>query len=284
MYEKELLLKNKSYSETPFNYSSIQQFLTRDLTTPAVFNALVTGGRCNNEVPSEFLCKHTADIDLTSCYGTALEAFIFPLGIPSVYKRSPNKTKTDLTLKQFLDRYEASLLPNLFKITISGSLSFEQDLVYSKLVTEKSLRNTIHKSKKSFDSGVFDDTAHIHSKMVLVRSEIENGVITSDILEVIKNVSSGSELKEWLDLDVITAVWYRKENQIKDPQEWAKELLSDPDHIEFDTEGENQLDKRSKKWCGVPLREFISPLIRQRNELKKQLGTANEAFKNECGT
>lgn len=42
----------------------------------SAFAALVQGGRCNNEWPRQYSVKYDADIDLQSCYGTALRYFI----------------------------------------------------------------------------------------------------------------------------------------------------------------------------------------------------------------
>ena len=127
-------------------------------------------------------------------------------------------------MKEFLEKYESQLVPNLYKITVSGKLSFEQDLIYSKLVSETSLRNTLNKHQKTFED-IFDDNAHLASDMVLLRREIINGVITSDVLEILRKVSSNNEYNEFMNLEVITAVWWSKERKCASPDEWIEEIV-----------------------------------------------------------
>lgn len=124
-----------------------------------------------------------------------------------------------ITLGKFLNKFEEELVPNIFKITVSGDLSFEQDLVYSKLLSHDSLKATIEAHKKEFDEG-FDDSAHINANFVLLRKEIRNGVITSDILETIKKVATSQELKEFMNLEVVTACFWIKSDYVETPDEW----------------------------------------------------------------
>lgn len=67
-------------------------------------NALVHGGRNINEtelIPS-YKKEWILDVDLKSCYGTALLNYELPIGIPEVYALA-NETLA-VTLKEFLDQ------------------------------------------------------------------------------------------------------------------------------------------------------------------------------------
>jgi hypothetical protein len=48
---------------------------------------MVQGGRCVNEQPETYLLKDTEvlDIDISSCYGSAMAGFDYPIGSPTVF-------------------------------------------------------------------------------------------------------------------------------------------------------------------------------------------------------
>lgn len=273
-FEKEMLLNMNYYCQTPLNSASMKTFLSCDLKDNSVFNALVTGGRCNNEMPYEFQAERTADIDLASCYGSCLNNFDYPIGKPTIYVKPPNPNITSLSLKEFLEKYESQLVPNLYKITVSGKLSFEQDLIYSKLVSETSLRNTLNKHQKTFED-IFDDNAHLASDMVLLRREIIHGVITSDVLEILRKVSSSVEYNELMNLQVITAAWWPKEQECS-VDEWIEENLLHSKHIDYDDEEKCLKDNRTRKWVKMPFQKFLQSLLDQRKKLKQELKNASD--------
>lgn len=120
----------------PYSGASIESISYRDRFTTSLLNCLVSGGRANNELPSEYNLEYILNVDLQSCYGSALSCFEFPVGLPTIIAYAPNEKK--LTLKEFLLQYEEELVPNLYKITVSGKLTFEQDLIFSKLTKNES--------------------------------------------------------------------------------------------------------------------------------------------------
>lgn len=56
-----------------------------------------------NERFFEMTRKEVADIDLASCYGSALTSFHYPIGLPTVYSRTPNDEY--MSLGEFLKKY-----------------------------------------------------------------------------------------------------------------------------------------------------------------------------------
>ena len=154
--------------------------VTFDQKTTVALNDIVTGDRTNNE--RIFDLDYAADIDLKSCYGTALQDILLPIGLPTIISRAPNEKYRNI--KSFLKKYEHELIPNLWKIVVSGTLSFDQDLIISRLIGTKALEN-FHRSNNDF-YGDFDELTTLNTRMVVLRREIINGVITNDILEVLK--------------------------------------------------------------------------------------------------
>jgi hypothetical protein len=55
------------------------------------------------------------------------------VGLPTVVANTTKQKRQ--TLKQFLKKHENDLHDNLWTIIISGNLTFDQDLIYSKLTT-----------------------------------------------------------------------------------------------------------------------------------------------------
>lgn len=119
----------KFYKYRAYSQASIESFLDYYGNTTGVFNSLVHGGRTNNERYWETSRDYCADIDLSSCYGSALTDFVYPVGLPVVYATGPNQRK--MTLGTFLKKYEHRLVPNLYKIVVSTKekLPFQQDLI-----------------------------------------------------------------------------------------------------------------------------------------------------------
>jgi hypothetical protein len=248
--------------------------LARNSTT-AAFNSLVHGGRCNNEFPYAYSIDCAgADIDLKSCYGTSLKQFVYPIGLPTLWGFTENQKR--FTLKQWLDKNEADLHPGLWQVVVSGELPFSQDLIYSKLV----LLNQIHKAafggwekdeKQCGSDEIRDqDLKHIPGEFVLIREELENGIITSDLLQAIRRVSTARELNAWMKLEVVCAAGYRISDQVEDLDEWSAAVISDRGLYET-VKGNAALikDERTRKWVGIPIGAFIEPLVNKRLEIKE---------------
>lgn len=254
------------YSYQGYSQSSTPFYLEFFTNNTGIFNSLVSGGRCVNERSFETRREFCADIDLSSCYGSALTDFTYPIGLPTVYATSPNQST--INLGTFLKTYGHLLVDNLYKITVSGKLPFEQDLIFSKITTKKRLQNTRLNFEEKW-SGAGNNTAHLDSDFVLLRREISNGVITSDVLEFLKAVCSRNEWKCFMSLDVVTAVYWSAEDRCDSLDEWVEKILTSSGEFLFDRDHQSVSDKRSRTWYGLSLDLFIGRLVRYRKELKK---------------
>jgi hypothetical protein len=250
------------------------------------FNAIVMGGRCNNEAPHQAIISDVFDIDLNSCYGTALREFNFPIGRPRVFGLAQDCKP--VKLGEFLKVYRKDgLVDNLYQIIVKGKLKHQQDIVFSKVgITEASIKSDL---SKAVDAVVDDeaneletlgwerevDRAHIKGDFILLRQEIENGIITSDVLKVIEAAASNQELKEWMNLDVIAAAWYDKRDLLT-PEQLFKKLKTNAGNIRI-VDG-NRVDERTFAWSYVSLEEFIGKFITYRKSIKKQVVEKNDTF------
>lgn len=255
------------YDYQGYSQSSTPYYLEFFRNNNGIFNSLVSGGRCVNERSFETRRDFCADIDLSSCYGSALTEFTYPLGLPTVIASSPNQET--MSLRSFLKEYESHLVPNLFKITVSGKLPFEQDVIFSKITSKKRLQNTrLHLDEKW--AGKNNDAAHLDADFVLLRREISNGIITSDVLEFLRAVCSSHEWNSIMDLEVVTAVYWGAEDRCDTLDQWVEQILTSSGELLFDREVQSVNDKRSRAWYGLSLDKFIGKLVRYRKELKKK--------------
>lgn len=238
-----------------------------------LFGTVVQGGRCINEEPHVNMydnrIENVIDIDLSSCYGSALRNFDFPVGLPTIYGKKEDDLS--ITLGEFLDRYNDDLVDGLYTIYISGDLgSFRQDLIFSKYdVTTDTI---IRKLFSDMDAGGFaaDDTfghdvdlAHMGGTFALTKQQIKLGIITADVLSVVKKVAS---LKEWQsirNLAVETVVYYPKSLQLSNA-EWVHEIRTKPGTNKF------KKDDRNRSWTSVSLEGFIGNFIKLREVTKKE--------------
>ena len=79
----------------------------------------------------------------------------------------PKKKK--LTLSEFLEIYETELMNNLYTIRIQGTLTFEQNLLYSKLINGKTL---VEKINQILGGERKDDTLENSSNFLILKSEL----------------------------------------------------------------------------------------------------------------
>lgn len=261
-------------SKATFAHSGISQagvkYFAKVTQDSAAFAALVQGGRCNNERPSEYIVYTGADIDLQSCYGSALREFIFPVGLPTVWAFAPNQRR--LTLKQWLTRNESQLVPGLWTAYINADLTFRQDIIYSKLVTQAQINKAAfgEDDKQVNDPDRDDDLAHIPGTFALLRKQIRNGIITHDILQALRAVANDREIKQLMDAEVVTAVAYLKKDRVNTIEEWQAKVVADKGALYNKCNEHGQsIDSRTRAWYGLELEQFVGKLVDERNKLKK---------------
>jgi hypothetical protein len=248
-------------------------------TNTGLFGTVVQGGRCINEEPHpdpyQNRLENVIDIDLSSCYGSALRNFDFPVGLPTVYGKDIDDK--NLTLGEFLKRNESELVDGLFCIYVSGTLEkTSQDLVFSKykLSTKtilKKLFTDFEDSGEGFDGWEREiETAHMGGEFALTKKQLELGIITADILKVIRAVASNQELKEWLGLTVVATVYYPKSLEVS-IDKWSKVIDNNPGYKTANS------DNRNRQWARFSLEAFIGKFIDYRKAVKKTVKVKGDA-------
>lgn len=262
---KDIKGRKKEWSlEDVMERSTVKYFAKKDETTDAVL-ALVQGGRAKNETPCVVAVDGViGDVDLSGCYASIQQQMILPIGLPTVYMKHES-TKKNLTLGKFLNKYGDSLLPRTWLVVVNGKLPFEQTLVTSKII------ESIEISEK-WD----EDTCNIPADFRLYSKEIINGAITSDILEVLKNVCNASEYASFMNLEVSSAIWYPKNLRCETSEELNQKIKEHGTNeitktLDKRTGAEITIDKRSRHWLPISLHKFLVPYIIKRKELKKEM-------------
>lgn len=141
----EVLLKRSLFKYNPLNYSSIKWLMDTSTLSNAFVCSLICGGRTANERPHTYFAKSVGDIDISSAYGSQLIKVQFPLGRPRIYFKTANDFQK-ITLGSFMKKYHHKFSKfKMFKLMVSGFLTFEQDLllskVYSVASSDKRLKN-----------------------------------------------------------------------------------------------------------------------------------------------
>nr|AYO28744.1 hypothetical protein [Neotessella volvocina]AYO28767.1 hypothetical protein [Neotessella volvocina] len=256
-------LKRKKYSNL-INGCSVKSLLIRYASTTGVFNMLVTDGRCQNEQPDEFLKSNIGDVDFVSCYGTALES-------PTVLAYTSEQKKT--TLGVFLEKYEHELIDGFYSILISGKLSFAQNLLYSKIVKNDLFHMRINKILNHYESSNTMDVENndLMTDLVLLTHEIINGIITADVLKVLRKICSSQEWSDFKNMEVVSAVFYKKSDFESDLDTFFKkiDMKNAKNAYRYNSKNQSIDDSRTRAWFSIPLKDFVGPLINERKNLKK---------------
>lgn len=233
-----------------------------------LLNCMIQGGRTYNEQQKSYQKNNIFDLDLQSCYGTALQEMTYPIGLPTILAFTSQDKK--MTLKDFFSLYEKELVENLYTITINGFLTFEQTLLYSKLIEWTQLKKKIQRALADENEDEFNTDADF----VILKKELQNTIITSHLLETLRNVCNVRELKEIYSCEVQTACFYKKSDYIEDKDLWVDTIersLEDKEfQYTFNIEKQCNEDKRCRKWTGIPCQDFFRPLIQRRNQIKTE--------------
>ncbi|MBI1913225.1 MAG: hypothetical protein HYS12_00450 [Planctomycetes bacterium] len=253
------------YLFTALDGCGVRWWASRPTTETAGYNTLVQGGRCHNERPHEYATGPGLDVDIAGCYGTSLRTLTFPIGLPSVWSYHPNEKRP--TLGEWLGRFESRLVPGLWTCTVSGSLPFEQDLLYSKLVKARDLRQAAG-----------PDGIDIPTDFVLLRREVKNAILTADLLAALKAVATNSEWAALQKLEVVTACAYLAEDRKGDVGEWCRAVLAASDGgLRARVNAGAAADKRTRAWYGVGLEDFVGRLADERQRVKDRSRDAGPA-------
>lgn len=255
--------------------SSQETLLTMFSNTSAVLGALIAGGRTINNCPEKCVTEEALDIDIVGCYTEILKNISYPVGLPIVVANTMDQKKQ--TLKQFLKEHENNLHDNLWTIIVSGNLTFDQDLIYSKLTTaekiEKQFNKSLDKSLKGDSISRTSDSDLIGDHIILTQ-ELKNSILTSDLLHAIKKIASSKEYAEILNTEVETAIYYSKSDELSKEdflKYWENFSTNDINKMyTFDTKTQSIPDVRPRKWTKIPLEKMMTLLQNIRKEYKTE--------------
>lgn len=249
--------------------------MENSLNNTSIYLGITSGGRTVNERPLEYLINTGADIDIASAYGTELVNSKISIGRPSIYSFTPNQTKR-YNLSGFLKRFEHKILKNnYYKIIVKGKLPFQQDLLHSRYISE----NVLTKKILNVDSLDVDEQV-LKSDFLLLRKEIINGVITSKTLDILPKVCSSQEISEIYNLEVVAAIFYEDDNICQTFDDYLEESMKDRGDNFFDLNFNVNKDTRTQKSFIIELEEFINPILKERQRLKKLSDPISQAKSN----
>jgi len=185
-----------------------------DEENPAHSQLKVDGGRCHNNCPTQaVLSGALCDLDLKGAYASAM------MVIPSFFGNPTSLCLSNERLKSVFKKYRKHLLPYHWTMRISTMvpLSFDQDLIPSYFdYTWKERKN---------DTESFHETGELDyesGKAKIFSREIMNGMLTSDVLDVILHTWSSPAREEFFSkVGVISLLYYDPANEIKDKQAFS---------------------------------------------------------------
>jgi len=253
----------------PFKYTTLEYASKKYLLDISVDNTLATisltsGGRTVNERPEEITCDYGADADFPGAYGRNIEESYMPVGRPHYISYTPNETKR-MKLGEFMKKIVPKTSFNLWKVVVSGKLTFEQDLIFSKVFATKNLYNKI----LSFDDSNVR-TFEIPGTFALLRKEIYNGSITSSLWDIITKVANHKELSEFNNLEVVAGIYYLEKDRVNSIEDLTKSFLEDRGSYKFNTKLNCLQESRTHTWFSIPLSNLVTPLINERVMLKNK--------------
>jgi len=195
------------------------------------------------------------------------------VGLPTIWGGTENQ-RAD-TLKKWLDDTSGQRVPGLWTVTVSGKLSFSQDLLFSKLTKLEDIQRC---AARGFNDDLDadeekDNPSHIPGEFTLSRTHLVNAIITDDLWKALVSIATPNEMGDLLKLKVVSAVAYLKKDEVMGSvDDWVETVIAD--NGEYRTKSGNAatiIDDRTRAWFRVPIANFIEPLVNARNVLKGQL-------------
>lgn len=256
-----------------------KQLLESDTALTKRHLAIVHGGRIKHELPSISLFSEEPliSMDLQSCYGMALINLFLPIGHPSLIYFPINRPSEWMTLGNFLKKFGHELVDLCWYAVIDTCdelLSFSQNLIYSKYLNKDDKPERVYEAHDKESSS--EDDSHIKGQFMLLENEIKNGILTSTIMSILKNVCSNQEWGESMRKIRIKSAMIYPRSQMMEYEgthtfvNWQEALRKTPRRLTtiFDISGHCVQDRRPGPWVKFPLKTFISPLVEARMKFK----------------
>lgn len=234
------------------------------------------GGRCKGNKPTTTAIKaNQVDIDIAGAYSGAMSILDFPFGTPTIlatpYKRKDNK---GVPLKNVLRAYGNELIPRLWLMRIQvKNLSFEQDLIPSWIDFN---RTVIRKSDSDFVGGEVDLET---GETKIFTTEIFNGALTSDLLDVIDQWTPRQREDFYSKCEVLAIAFYPKSLELT--VEKFKKSTSEKSY-QSRSKASNDFDlitQGNHQWCKVRLGEFFTDIMRAKRVQHPKKSPLNELYK-----
>lgn len=267
---------------------SIKGLFMNHKGSTGVFNAVVFGGRCVNERPSDVYVVEALDIDQKGCYGEALKDFDAIMGTPDVWTADKDAQPFELprledVANKLYGHPVRRAVPNDTDTTMEGRAAGKgqsQIIVSGKLKTTFQNRfpskpdvtyKTIERDLTSDDVDV--ETAHIDGRMTHHYQELVNTPITRNDWYDICRIATREEYEEFANLRVLTYSYFDRDNEARDLQEFLDALYATQDRYTDVTYGKTtqRMMLMPKKFFIIPLKPFVEGFLNTRKEYKKAM-------------
>lgn len=237
------------------------------------------GGRCRSNRPLTCSIRTNkddqVDIDIAGAYSSAMSILHFPLGTPTIlatpYKLKDNK---GVPLKQVLRAYGDELLPRLWMARIQvKDLSYEQDLIASWVDFNTRI-------VKKIDPDLVGGEVDLETgESKIFTTEILNGALTSDLLDVIDQWTPRQRDDFYSKCEVLAVAFYPKSLELT--VEEFKKSTSEKSYRSR-SKASNDFDlitQGNHQWCKVKLGEFFTDIMRAKRVQHPKKSPLNEMYK-----
>jgi hypothetical protein len=259
----------------PLTFKASAAYLSTEVNSNAYLLSKCDGGRCKNNDPTQTgLSGELDDIDISGAYSSAMSVLDYPLGTPVILATPYNKTKNvGVSLKNVLRAYSGELLPNLWvmRIQVTG-LSFEQDLIASWFDFARS-------TTKHTDSSVTGEVDLESGTSKIFTTEIINGALTSDLLDVIDQWTPRQRDDFYSKCEVLAIAFYPKSFELS-----IDDFKNNPLEKTFRSNsqasnGFELITQSNHNWTRVNFGSFFTDLMRAKRKQHESKTPLNELYK-----
>lgn len=270
--DRDAFFENLTHKSSPFHLATLVE-------SNAFLLVKCDGGRCKNNNPiTTSATGDLVDIDISGAYSSSMSVLPFPLGNPVIYatryNKNDRKNNSGVPLKSVFGAFKGELLDGLWYMRIdTKNLSYEQDLIGSWVDFK---RTTIKRSDTDAIDGLVDVTSGFTK---IFTKEIQNGCLTSDLLEVI-NQWNPRQRDDFFDKTQVMAIaFYPKSLQVD--VETFKTTRPDRRFSTRaqDLKGFELITQDNHSWTSVPMGEFFTDIFRAKRVTHPKKSPLNTLFK-----
>lgn len=279
-FKREQFFENITGKSTACFFSSL-------VNSNAYLLAKCDGGRCASNAPTTTTIRgNIVDIDISGCYASSMSKQDMPYGVPVIYATTHPKDNKDkgIPIKDVLRAYESELVEGLWAMRVTAlDLDFEQDLIASWYDMKRTM---IKRTDSDVVGGEVDITSGITK---IFTREVHNGIITSDILEVIR-LWNPRQLNDFMDKCVVLSMaFYPKSHEVtvdefiadlpkpndEEGKQYGKRFKSRSKVLK----GFEEVTQQNANWCRMNLGEFFTDDIKAKRAMHGKKTAANAQYK-----